>query len=110
MTPYLVTATYIGYDQLQPMGRGETGSGAALPAYLYYAKEALKAYPPDDFPKPEGIVFADAGGMTMPFIEGTEPGTGYGMDALNGDIDPEAAQEAAEQAQQGEDLLKGLFE
>lgn len=110
VTPYLVTATYIGYDQLQPMGRGETGSGAALPAYLYYAKEALKAYPPDDFPKPEGIVFADAGGMTMPFIEGTEPGTGYGMDALDGDIDPEAAQEAAEQAQQGEDLLKGLFE
>lgn len=108
--PYLVTATYIGYDQLQPMGRGETGSGAALPAYLYYAKEALKAYPPDDFPRPEGIVFADAGGgISMPFIEGTEPGTGYGMDAMEGGLDPEEAQEAAEQAQQGEDLLKGLF-
>ena len=109
VTPYLVTATYIGYDQLQPMGRGETGSGAALPAYLYYAKEALKAYPPDDFPKPDGIVFADAGGMSMPFIEGTEPGTGYGLDALDGEIDPELAQQAAEQAQQGEDLLKDMF-
>ncbi len=109
ITPYLVTATYIGYDQLQPMGRGETGSGAALPAYLYYAKEALKAYPPDDFPKPDGIVFADAGGMSMPFIEGTEPGTGYGIDALDGEVDPELAQQAAEQAQQGEDLLKDMF-
>ncbi len=109
ITPYLVTATYIGYDQLQPMGRGETGSGAALPAYLYYAKEALKAYPPDDFPKPDGIVFADAGGMSMPFIEGTEPGTGYGLDALDGEVDPEEAQQAAEQAQQGEDLLKDMF-
>lgn len=109
VTPYLVTATYIGYDQLQPMGRGETGSGAALPAYLYYAKEALKAYPPDDFPKPDGIVFADAGGMSMPFIEGTEPGTGYGLNALDGDVDPELAQQAAEQAEQGEELLKDMF-
>lgn len=109
VTPHLVTATYIGYDQLQPMGRGETGSGAALPAYIYYAREALKAYPPDDFTKPDGIVFADAGGMNMPFIAGTEPGTGYGIDALDGEIDPEAVQEAAEQAQQGEDLLKEMF-
>ena len=54
-------------------------------------------------------MFADAGGMSMPFIEGTEPGTGYGMDALDGDFDPEEMQQAAEQAQQGEDLLKGLF-
>lgn len=109
ITPYLVTATYIGYDQLQPMGRGEGGSGAAVPAYVYYAKEALKAYPADDFPRPDGIVNADAGGMTMPFIAGTEPGTGYGLDAMDAEIDPEAAQQAAEQAEQGEELLKELF-
>ncbi len=110
VTPHLVTATYIGYDQLQSMGRGETGSGAALPAYLYYAQEGLKAYPPDDFPQPEGIVFADAGGgVSMPFIEGTQPGTGYGLNALDGGLDPEAAERAAEQAQQGEDLLREMF-
>ena len=45
----------------------------------------------------------------MPFIEGTEPGTGYGIDALDGDVDPELAEQAAEQAQQGEDLLKDMF-
>ena len=109
MTPYLVTATYIGYDQLQPMGRGETGSGAALPAYIYYAREALKAYPPDDFPKPDGIVFADADGMSMPFIEGTEPGTGYGLDALDGDVDPALVQQVEEQAQLYVYLFKDMF-
>jgi penicillin-binding protein 1A len=106
VTPHLVTATYIGYDQLQPMGRGEGGSGAALPAYLYYAQDALKAYPPDDFRRPEGIVSADAGGAVMPFIEGTEPGTGYGLNAMDRAA---ADSNAEEQAKQGEDFLKELF-
>ena len=106
VTPHLVTATYIGYDQLQPMGRGETGSGAALPAYIYYAKEALQAYPADDFKRPEGIIFAQVDDKSMPFIEGTEPGSGYGLDAMDAGLeDPEAEV----QAQEGEDLLKALF-
>ncbi|MGN1038960.1 MAG: hypothetical protein ACI4P0_06150 [Mailhella sp.] len=91
------------------MGRGETGSGAALPTYLYYAKEALKAYPTDDFKQPEGIVFASAEERSLPFIAGTEPGTGYGLNALDGEFNAEANQQAAEQAQQGEDLLKDIF-
>ncbi len=84
VTPHLVTATYVGYDQLQSMGKGEGGSGSALPCYLHYAKEALKAYPPDDFAKPEtGIVdVAVNEGLTLPFYEGTEPFTGYGLSAL----------------------------
>lgn len=106
VTPYLVTATYIGYDQLQPMGRGETGSGAALPAYIYYAKEALAAYPPDDFKKPDGIVFGQVDDKTLPFMEGTEPGSGYGLDAMTEGIEDK---EAETQAQEGEDLLKSFF-
>ncbi|MBQ8744448.1 MAG: PBP1A family penicillin-binding protein, partial [Mailhella sp.] len=86
VTPHLVTATYLGYDQLQSMGRGEGGSGAALPAYLHYAKVALEAYPPDDFMKPEtGIVDVTIDeNLTLPFYEGTEPFTGYGIDAMGG--------------------------
>lgn len=106
VTPHLVTATYIGYDQLQPMGRGETGSGAALPAYIYYAKEALNAYPADDFTQPDGLVFAQVDDKTLPFIEGTEPGSGYGLDAMEGNLEDT---EAETQAQEGEDLLKSLF-
>jgi penicillin-binding protein 1A len=84
VTPHLVTATYVGYDQLQSMGKGEGGSGSALPCYIHYAKEGLKAYPPDDFTKPEtGIVdVAVNEGLTLPFYEGTEPFTGYGLSAL----------------------------
>jgi len=100
ITPHLVTGTYIGYDQVQPMGRGETGSNAALPVYVDYAKTALTAYPPDDFAAPEGIVFANVDGMSWPFISGTQPGTGYGQNALGG-LDPSA--------REGEDLLKQLF-
>ncbi len=104
VSPHLVTATYIGYDQLAPMGRGETGSGAALPAYIYYASKALEHYPPDDFTAPEDIVFAEVNGMHMPFIKGTEPGTGYGLNAMQG-IDSSLK----EQVSQGESLLKELF-
>ncbi|MCQ2444821.1 MAG: hypothetical protein MJ061_04960 [Mailhella sp.] len=106
VTPHLVTATYVGYDQVQPMGRGEGGGQAALPAYVHYAKEGLKAYPPDDFEKPDGIVMASAGGATMPFAAGTEPGRGSSLDAMDGGpADPEAAL----QAKQGEDLLREMF-
>lgn len=100
ITPYLVTGTYIGYDQVQPMGRGETGSGAALPVYVEYAKTALEAYPPDDFPVPDTVVFATVDGVSLPFIPGTEPGTGYAQDAMAG---------ASPAVEQGEDLLKQLF-
>lgn len=100
VTPYLVTGTYIGYDQVEPMGRGETGSGAALPVYVDYARTALEAYPPDDFAKPDDIVFATVDGMSLPFMPGTQPGTGYGLDAMGG-TDPEAGH--------GEDLMRQLF-
>ncbi len=86
VTPHLVTATYIGYDVLQPMGKGEQGGSTALPAYMHYAREALKAYPPDDFKMPEeGIVMVQVGeeGPVLPFLEGTD--TGYGQHALRGE-------------------------
>ncbi|MBR5705126.1 MAG: hypothetical protein IKX21_04055, partial [Deltaproteobacteria bacterium] len=82
----------------------ETGSGAALPAYIYYAQKALEKYPPDDFTAPEDIIYADAHGMRMPFIKGTEPGTGYGQDAMQG-IESSLKQQVSE----GESLLKDLF-
>ncbi|MEG1610955.1 MAG: penicillin-binding transpeptidase domain-containing protein, partial [Bilophila sp.] len=63
-TPYLVTGVYIGYDQLKPMGRDGSGSSAALPIFVEYAKTVFEAYPPDDFPVPEGITFADVDAST----------------------------------------------
>ena len=57
-TPGLVTGVWTGYDDIKPMGFGETGSRAASPIWLYYMSEVLKDRPVEDFPLPEGVVFA----------------------------------------------------
>lgn len=109
-TPYLATGVYVGYDQVRPMGRDGSGSSAALPIFVNYAREAFSAYPPDDFEAPEGISFArvdaasgylagpgSARALTLPFYTGSQPGPGGGAT-------PDAAA-----AERGEDLLKQLF-
>lgn len=55
-SPYLVTGVYVGYDQLQPMGRLEGGARTAAPIFSYYRKEVENLYADQDFVKPEGIV------------------------------------------------------
>ena len=70
-TPELVTATYIGYDQIESLGRGETGTGAALPIYQYYADKVLDLYPASEFEKPATIYFKVVDGISLPFKVGT---------------------------------------
>lgn len=57
-TPELVTGVWVGYDDRKSMGKGETGSRAASPIWLYFMSEALKDKPVKDFIAPEEIVFA----------------------------------------------------
>jgi len=57
-TPGLVTGVWVGYDDRHAMGRGETGSRAASPIWLYFMSEMMRGKPVTDFPVPEGIVFA----------------------------------------------------
>ncbi len=75
-TPYLVTGVFVGYDNPEKLGRGETGARTALPAFVMYREKVEKFYPADPFPVPPGIIMASTGGLTLPFIEGTQPGTG----------------------------------
>ncbi len=56
-TPYLLTGVYVGFDQIRPMGRFETGSRAALPIWLEYRMAIENKYPEEDFKQPEGVVF-----------------------------------------------------
>lgn len=85
-TPELVTGVWVGYDDHVPMGRAETGSRAASPIWLHFMQEALKDLPVEDFPVPEGVVFAkidaEEGLLAGPrsektvfqaYVEGTEP-------------------------------------
>ncbi len=93
-TPYLVTGVYVGYDQLQPLGRREAGGYTALPAFVEYRKKVEEFYPPDDFTMPEGIVMYEglAYRADQP-IEGT----------VSMDMDTELAIE------EGEDLFRQLY-
>ena len=85
-TPEFVTGVWVGYDDRKTMGKGETGSRAASPIWLYFMADVLKARPVLDFPVPEGVVFAKIDKKTgllagpyskdtvfQAFKEGTEP-------------------------------------
>ncbi len=81
---YVATA-WVGFDDHDPLGGGETGGRAALPLWLGFMREAHKSLPPRDFVVPEGVkqVRIDprtgklAGGSVPGraewFLEGTEP-------------------------------------
>ncbi|MFP4428905.1 MAG: penicillin-binding protein 1A [Desulfovermiculus sp.] len=84
--PYLLTGVFVGFDQVQPMGKYETGSRAASPIWLQYRQEVEEDYPPVEFSQPRGIVMARidavngllAGSGTeksylLPFKSGTQP-------------------------------------
>jgi len=85
-SPSIATGVWVGYDEKQLLGRGETGGRAALPIWIDFMEAALGSRPPRDFAVPEGIVFArvdtKSGLLASPetetslfqaFLEGTEP-------------------------------------
>jgi penicillin-binding protein 1A len=54
----VVTGVWVGNDEPKnPLGRGETGSRAALPIWISFMQEALSKRPQPDFDVPEGITF-----------------------------------------------------
>lgn len=85
-TPSVVTGVWVGFDDQQTLGAGETGSNAAIPIWLSFMREATKNYPNEDFIVPQGVTFAwidqktgklgtsgAAGVVREAFIEGTAP-------------------------------------
>ena len=56
--PDLVAGTWVGYDNQKSMGKGETGSRAASPIWVYFMLDVLKDKPVEDFMAPEEVVFA----------------------------------------------------
>ncbi|MEZ4485696.1 MAG: penicillin-binding transpeptidase domain-containing protein [Syntrophotaleaceae bacterium] len=55
--PQLIAVSWIGYDQERTLGKKETGSRAAAPAWVSFMKQALQGVPREDFPVPDGIEF-----------------------------------------------------
>ncbi|NCF81458.1 MAG: PBP1A family penicillin-binding protein [Proteobacteria bacterium] len=54
--PKLVTVTWVGFDQLGPLGRRETGAGAALPMWIDFMRVALDGVAEEPLPQPDGLV------------------------------------------------------
>lgn len=52
----LVAVAWVGFDQPHSLGRGETGSRAALPLWMNYMEKALPNIPEASYPMPPGIV------------------------------------------------------
>lgn len=52
----LVTIAWVGFDSSEPLGRGEVGGRAALPAWIDYMRIALADTPEQPLPVPPGIV------------------------------------------------------
>lgn len=51
-----VAVAWVGFDQPQPLGRGEVGGRAALPIWMDYMRVALKGVPQEILPRPAGLV------------------------------------------------------
>jgi penicillin-binding protein 1A len=91
----LVTTVWVGFDRVQPLGNGETGSRAALPMWIDYMANALNDVPPSTLPQPPGLVTVriDAKtGLRLP------PGEAGGLFEL---FRPEHVPERFSQAGQG---------
>ncbi len=54
--PNIVTTAWVGFDQLEPLGRGETGARAALPMWIDFMREALLDVPETILEQPQGLV------------------------------------------------------
>lgn len=54
--PGLVVTTWVGFDQLRPLGNAETGSKAALPIWIDFMGRALANVREKRLQRPEGLV------------------------------------------------------
>ena len=97
-TPYLVTGVYVGYDQLQSLGRLEQGGRTAAPIFRYYRSVVEDFYEPKDFTMPEGIVMS--GNMAYRADQPLE-----GVSATDG-LEDGPGEDTSEG---GEDLMRQVF-
>jgi penicillin-binding protein 1A len=85
-TPDLVAGVWVGFDNNDPLGPGETGGRAAIPIWLDFMQAATAGTEVHDFVAPANVVFATVdpktgklaapdgeGAVVEPFISGTEP-------------------------------------
>jgi penicillin-binding protein 1A len=85
-TTDVACAVWVGFDDGAPLGSGESGAKAALPAWIDFMKAAHQGKPAADFPPAPGVVRVkidpktglraredQEGAIEEVFLEGTEP-------------------------------------
>lgn len=108
-TPDLVTGVWVGRDDHESLGDGETGGKVAAPIWLDFMKQALHDRPVTDFPIPPGIRFVrlEGRGANTPaamsfvdesvqfeaFIDGSHPTTPTALRKKKPPSDPPAPPE-----------------
>ena len=84
-TPKLVAGVWIGFDDLSPLGRHETGGVAAAPVWLDFMQQALQNEPVQPFKAPDGVVFVKVNPETgLP----PEPGQDWHFECFKQDNAP----------------------
>jgi penicillin-binding protein 1A len=56
-TRHLLAVSWVGYDIERPLGKQETGSKAAAPAWVAFMEKAIENFPEEEFPVPDSIEF-----------------------------------------------------
>jgi penicillin-binding protein 1A len=75
--PDLVATAWVGFDQERPLGADEQGAHTALPAWIYFMREALAGQPERRLPMPDGVVTARVPVDTGPLAAGEGPASGF---------------------------------
>ena len=106
-SPSLVTGVYVGFDQLQSLGKQEQGGRTAAPIFRYYRSQIEDLYndQPQDFTMPPGITMQD--GLAFQGVPGP------GLSAIdNASEDPatgSSTPETPDTSGGGEDLMRQMF-
>ncbi len=71
----IVGVAWVGFDDFQPLGRGETGARVALPIWIEYMKVVLRDTPDKLPPEPAGLVYARINKTTGRLAKADDPDT-----------------------------------
>ena len=88
-TPDLLTAVWVGFDDMRKLGKGEAGGKTAAPIWADFMSKAVSGRPTKDFVQPPGVVVQridkvtgllaapgqESGTLDEVFLEGTAPTT-----------------------------------
>jgi penicillin-binding protein 1A len=86
----LVATAWIGFDQSQPLGRGEAGARAALPIWSDFMEQALRGTPETVLEQPPGLVSVRISPETGLQVGADDPGAIF--EVFREDLVPERAE------------------